>query len=865
MARDYNPCFANRLVTRASRPTPGATASWSRDAFVAESVLQRTVSVRPPQTRFETKEHAPSLPLAHKRFGNSEFCGCRPEGLTFITRKNFVSMDGIGLIQDLAIVLLAAGVAGVLCRRIGLSVIVGYLVAGMAIGPYTPPFSFIQDVDRIQTLSQIGLVFLMFGIGLGLSLSRLGRMGWPILLATGLGAMFMLIFTQALGAAAGWSGLQALFIAAMFMVSSSAVIAKIVNELNLAHDRTGQLALSITVLEDVVAVVMLTILGSQAGGGAAGVSGVLAGLGAFVVLLVGAGLLMVPRLMRRLEARADPELQTIIVAGLLFLLSLAAVRAGYSLALGAFVLGAIVAEIPQRISVDRAFAGMRDVFSSVFFVSIGMMIDVRLALTVWPAILGLVVFVIVGRSLAAGAALVICGTRPRDAQRAALLLTPLGEFSFIIAQLGVNAGVLPPRYYPIAVGVSVLTVLLVPSINRHSAPLLAVVDHLEPGWLRRTVEAYHGWLDQVQSRPTTSLVWKLTRGRLLQIGVEVLFVTGVMLFSRELLGLLLANANAFGVDEETLAWVFWIAISVVALVPIVAIWRNLDAIAMIVGEGVGSGTRLPAAVVRNALRGLAAVGLGTWIYAIAPYYQLGIWGWLTIGAAGVAVVAVFSRKLIYWHSEWQASVREVLAEDPRMAGQAAAALARGKRQQDLEQWNLHLSECVAPDAATYAGQTLAQLSIPARFGCAVLELERNGHVITTIRPDLRVYPGDKLLLLGQTDQLQSAREFLLSAEPAAADGQSEEFKGSVLATFTIPTGVAANRTLAELRIAQLTGTRVVGIQRNGGKIIAPSGDERIEPGDNVLVAGTISEIAEFRRWLAATAGGNPERPAPPAY
>jgi CPA2 family monovalent cation:H+ antiporter-2 len=224
-------------------------------------------------------------------------------------------MDGIGLIQDLAIVLLAAGLAGTLCRRLGLSVIVGYLLAGTIIGPYTPPFSFVQDVDRIQTLSQVGLVFLMFAIGLGLSISKLGRLGGATLLATGLGAFFMLLLTRALGAALGWSATQSLFVAAMFMVSSSAVIAKIVGELNLSHERTGQVALGVTVLEDIVAVIMLTILASHTGGGSGeAVSTVLTTMSAFVVLLVGAGLLMVPRLMRRLETRADPELQTIIVS-----------------------------------------------------------------------------------------------------------------------------------------------------------------------------------------------------------------------------------------------------------------------------------------------------------------------------------------------------------------------------------------------------------------------------------------------------------------------------------------------------------------------------------------------------------------------
>jgi len=759
-------------------------------------------------------------------------------------------MDEITLIQDLAIVLLTAGIAGTLCRRLGLSVIVGYLLAGILIGPFTPPFSFITDVGRIQTLSQVGLVFLMFGIGLGLSLGKLGRMGWPTLLATGLGAFLMLNLVQLVGLAVGWTGTQSLFLAGMVMVSSSAVIAKVVGELNLTHERPGQLALGVTVLEDVVAVIMLTVLGAKVHGGGETVGSVLTGMTAFIVLLVGAGLLMVPRLMRRLEARADPELQTIIVAGLLFLLSMAAVKAGYSLALGAFLLGAIVAEIPQKASVEKAFAGMRDVFSSVFFVSIGMMIDLKLLAPVWPWVIAIGAFALIARALVIGFALILCGTKPTEARRAGLLLGPLGEFTFIIAQLGVSASILPGRYYPMAVGVSIFTVLMVPLVNRRAEGILRFTERIEPSWLQRALDAYHSWLEQVRSQPTSSLGWKLVRGRLAQTGLEMLFVTGVMLFSHQLLDLLMENAPAFGLKPTTVSYVFWSVISVIALIPLVAIWRNLGAIAMIIGESVSRASRLPAPFVRNSVIALSVIGLGYWLYAIVPTDQLGVWGWGVIALAATIVVAIFSRRLIYWHSHWQSSLRDVLAEDVRDIGLAAARVARGRRQQDLDRWDLHLREVVVPDAATYGGQTLAQLSIPFRFGCAVLELERNGHVITTIGPDLRVYPGDKILLLGPTEQLTAASVALVQGR--SARNESEQFLGSVLENFHIPPGAHSGHTLADLKLAQLTGTRVVGIERTGQKIIAPSGQEKLLDGDNVLVAGTLAEISAFRRWLKTT-------------
>lgn len=757
--------------------------------------------------------------------------------------------DGINFIQDLAIVLLAAGVAGSLCKRIGLSVIVGYLAAGLLIGPYTPPFSFITDVARIQTLSQIGLVFLMFAIGLGLSLTKLGRMGLPALAATGIGAFLMLHLTQLLGLFVGWSSAQSLFIAAMFMVSSSAVIAKVVGELKLGHEGSAQRALGITVMEDVVAVVMLTVLAARAAGGAddANVGTLLATMSAFVVLLVGAGLLLVPRLLRRLESRADPELQTIIVAGVLFLLAILAAKAGYSLALGAFLLGAIVAEMPQKTGVEKAFAGMRDLFSSVFFVSIGMMIDVKLLPGVWHWILGLFVFVMVARPIATGAAIILSGTHPREARRAGLLLTPLGEFSFIIAQLGVGASVLPADYYPLAVGVSILTVLATPLVNRHADKIVAVAERLEPRLVTRTLEAYHGWIQQLQNRENSPLVWRLVRGRLLQIGVEILVTTGLLIFSAQILAALETTIESGWIEKAMLDYVFWGAVGLIVLVMLVALWRNVSAVTMILAEGLCSGTRLPAPVLHAGMRAFSALGLGYWLYAILPVDALPGWGWIVIAAAAIAITAVCSNRLIYWHSTWQSSVQDVLAADPE-APSNPRHNARVALDQGLGSWGMKLEEVLVPDDASCAGSDLAQLAIPTRFGCSVIEVERNGYVITRTGPDLRVYPGDKLLLLGKPEGLAAANAYFQDDKKTSDDG-SEEFSGSILQTHSVPPGPLAGRALSDLQIARETGVRVVGIQRGETQIINPGGAQILEAGDDLLVVGTLDELRAFRRWL----------------
>jgi CPA2 family monovalent cation:H+ antiporter-2 len=354
----------------------------------------------------------------------------------------FSIMHGIHFIQDLAVVLVVAGLVGWVCQRVGLSVVVGFLVAGIVAGPKSPVLPLVGDAGSIETLAQVGLVFLMFSIGLGLSLRKMRRLGPGLMLATFGGAITMYYLARLLGASLGWSSTEGLFLAGMLMVSSSAIIGKILHETGTNHERSGQLAMGISVLEDVVAVVMLTLLNSmvQIGeGGGAQLGATLLQLGAFVVLTGILGLLLVPWLLKRMSISADEELQTLGLAALLFGMAVVAAQAGYSLALGAFLLGTIVAETSHRHQVERTFAGMRDVFSAVFFVAIGMQIDVRELWASAGLIVGVAVFTLSARPLSVTTGLALIGTPLKDAVRTGLTGTPIGEFSFIIAQLGVTA------------------------------------------------------------------------------------------------------------------------------------------------------------------------------------------------------------------------------------------------------------------------------------------------------------------------------------------------------------------------------------------------------------------------------------------
>jgi CPA2 family monovalent cation:H+ antiporter-2 len=763
-------------------------------------------------------------------------------------------MNGIDyFIQDLAVILAVAGIVGWVCQRLGMSVVVGFLVAGIVVGPHSPMIPLVSPeggVERIETLAQLGLVFLMFGIGLRLSVRKLRRLGLGLLLAVALSALLIFSLVRVLTLAMGWSATESIFLAGMLMVSSSAIISKILQETGNTHERPGQLAMGVMVLEDVVAVVMLTLLNSIVQFGVAGGGGsvleTVGKLGAFVVLTSLAGLLFVPWLLKRMSIAADEELQTLGLAGLLFLLAVVAQRAGYSLALGAFLLGMIVAETPHRVQIERIFEGMGDIFSAVFFVAIGMQIELGLLAQSWLLILGLTLFTVVARSLSVGTGLALIGTPVKDALRTGLAVTPIGEFSFIIAQLGVGAGIVPTKFYPVAVGVALLTTLVAPVLTRRSEAVAGLIMKRHPHWLDAAWNYYHGWLERVQKRQSRNLLWQLSRKRIIQVSVGLMFVTGLVVFSGQLLELLEAQLGRDWLFPDGLEVMFWMGLVLVILMPLLAVWRNLSAMAMLYAEVTTKGHANQATlrpVVETGLKIAAGAGLFLWLAAILP--AEGTARWLLVGCGVLAVAALLRlrHKFIYWHSEFEVELQEILTLDSkRMTATNAPWL------EPHEDWNLHIADCVLPDLADCQGCSIASLRLRSNLGCTVVGIERQGFMIPLPGPETVLYARDKVLLLGTVEQVKAGKQFLhaVSAGPA----HPTVFDEVSMEVVSIPVwSPLAGCTLARIPPAQRHGVLFAGLNRHGKRILNPGPTEELRPGDEVLTLGTPQQIRDFKAWL----------------
>lgn len=763
-------------------------------------------------------------------------------------------MSGIDFIQDLGLVMLVAAAAAWLCQRLGLPVVIGYITAGILIGPHTHSFALISSPERIQSLAQIGLVFLIFSIGQGIKLQRLRQVGLPLVLATLGIAALVLVGCRLLGTALGWPGTYSLVLAGMLMVSSTAVLGKSLREANATHSRFGQTALTVTALDDMVAVVTLTVLTSLIQLGQTDslvVFGTVIRLKAVIVTLVIGALLLVPPLLNRLGSSVTSEVRSLVIVGLLLAMALLSAKAGFSAALGAFLLGAIVSTTGRGKQMDRVLGGLCDVFAPVFFVAIGMLFDFRLVADVWPLVLGVFLIAIVWRTFAATSALLLVGHPMRDAARAALCLTPIGEFSLIIALTGVQGGLVPESFYAVGIGVCLLTSLTTPLLIRKSSGFGGWMERKQPGFLAQWIGFYHEWIERLKHRRTGSLLWKFTAPRMVQIASLGFFISGLLFFARPLYALAEKWLGADWPVASGLPLVFWFGFGVLLLAPLIALWRNVEALAMICAESAAQG-RAKQAVLQplfeKLLKGVASIGIILWLAVLVPFAAFPWWGVLGLVAACVTLALVFWRKLVRWHSRFELELRTHLADSPFTEGRPALA---GLRQSN-RRWELNLAEYTIAENSRAVAQPIAALPLRELFSCTIVSIDRQGVTIPNPAADTVLFPNDRILLLGEDENLRRAGRWLhAEAESAAEQSEVPKLAEVGLEHLSVPaTSRHVGKALGELALNSLFGIQVVGIERDHRPVLGPGRTESLRSGDRLLVLGTPEQVNEMAFWLS---------------
>ena len=410
-------------------------------------------------------------------------------------------------------VLCVAAITTIIFQKIRQPVVVGYLIAGLIVGPNVP-IPLLADPARIHTLSELGVILLMFALGLEFSVRKLIRLGPTSGFITALQVGFMIWLGYVCGRALGWTPLESIFTGAILSISSTTIVAKAYQETPVS-DRLRELVFGVLLAEDLTAVVELAILTTLASGASVSASLMtvtIARLILFLVAFVGIGFIVVPPVVRFVVRMDRPETTLVAVVGICFGFALLAEHAGYSVALGAFLAGSLVAESGEVEQIEHLVAPLRDIFGAVFFVSVGMMIDPALIQQHWQALIVLTAAVVFGKIIGVTFASMLSGVGTKTSIEAGMSLSQIGEFSFIIAGAGLKSGAARDFLYTLAVAVSAVTTFLTPYMIRGSIPFAEFVSARMPHQLKMLEALYDSWLERIRNagqpaKEANSIAW----------------------------------------------------------------------------------------------------------------------------------------------------------------------------------------------------------------------------------------------------------------------------------------------------------------------------------------------------------------------
>ena len=496
-------------------------------------------------------------------------------------------MHAISFIQDLAVIMLVAGVVTILFHRLKQPVVLGYIVAGFIIGPHTPPFGLIHDEDTIKTLAELGVIFLMFCLGLEFSLRKLFKVGATAFIAAFLEIILMIWIGYEIGQWFDWNTMDSLLLGAILAISSTTIIVKALNDLKMKNQRFAQLIFGVLIVEDILGIGIIALLSSIAVSGTVSSGEVFSTVGKlslFMIVALVIGILLVPRLLAYVAKFESNEMLLITVLGLCFGFCLLVVKLEYSMVLGAFLIGAIMAESRQLLKIERLIEPVRDMFSAIFFVAIGLMIDPQILLQyAWP-IAVITVAVVLGKMLSCGLGAFIAGNDGRTSLRVGMGLSQIGEFSFIIAALGMTLQVTSDFLYPVAVAVSAITTLLTPYLIRGADPLSLKIAAVMPQRLSRVFGMYGEWLRSISPQGEGAMLASMIRKIILQVGVNLALVVAIFFTGSFFAARIGGYLEGWISDPSWQKALIWGGALLLSLPFLIAAYRKLKALSMLLAE-----------------------------------------------------------------------------------------------------------------------------------------------------------------------------------------------------------------------------------------------------------------------------------------
>lgn len=732
------------------------------------------------------------------------------------------------IITDLGLILAVAAFTTLIFKKIRQPVVLGYIIAGVLVGPHVRLFPSVIDEEGVRTLSEIGVIFLLFSLGLEFSFKKLVKVGGSASITALVEIVLMIVMGYVVGTLLGWSTMDCIFLGAILSMSSTTIIIRAFDEVGAKTKKFATLVFGILIVEDLVAILLLVLLSTLA------VSKQFAGgellmqmlkLCFFLTLWFLGGIFFVPTFLKRTSKLLNDETLLILCIGLCLLMVMLAVEVGFSAALGAFIMGSILAETTQAERIENLIKSVKDLFAAVFFVSVGTMIDPPILLEYFIPILIVTLATILGKFITSALGAIFSGQSLKHSVQAGMSLAQIGEFSFIIASLGVSLKVTSDFLYPIAVAASAITTFTTPYFIKLSGPTYKAIEKILPERWLGILNRYSSGTQQLSGMSDWQI---LLRSYILNLIVHSVILIAIILLSDKYLSPFIGKTVANDIKATNIVTVITILILMAPFIWALAIRRiQREAYSHLwLNRKLNRGPLIALEIVRITV---AIVHVGI---LLSIFFS-------TIVAIIIAIVFLIVAMIIF-RKKLQAFYDRL---EQRFLFNLNERENRKVSRPPIVPWDAHLAEFKILPESTLVGKELAELALRERFGVNVALIERGKKTIVTPGRGEKIFPGDMLSVIGTDDQLGRLKILLEQTDVSESDPETIQIK---LKNFTIPENSSfRNKSIRESGIREVANSLVVGVERNGERILNPESTFRFDSGDIVWVVGNIELIDSF--------------------
>ena len=742
------------------------------------------------------------------------------------------------LIQDLALILVSAGIVTLVFKKLKQPLVLGYIVAGFLVSPHMPYTASVVDLENIHLWADIGVMFLLFSLGLDFSFKKILKMGASPIISTVTIIFCMSMLGVCAGHAFGWSKMDCIFLGGMLAMSSTTIIYKAFDDLGLSHQQFAGLVMSVLILEDILAIVMMVMLsaiasGSNPDGGQ--MLGAVLKIGFFLVVWLVVGIFAIPLFLRSVRRLVNSEVLLVVSLGLCCAMAVLSTKVGFSSAFGAFIMGSILAETVEAERIERLVEPVKNLFGAIFFVSVGMLVDPQILMDYALPIVALVLTILVGQSVFGSIAFMLGGESLRSAMRCGFSMAQIGEFSFIIASLGLSLGVIGDFLYPVVVAVSVITTFLTPYMIRLATPAYNALEHRLPSRLITSLNQ----LTMNHPNSTEQSKWKQL---LKQMAVNTLVYS---ILSTAVIAVMFMFAQPF--LRRVLPWkndLYADAITGVLTVLLIAPFLR----AMVMKKNhseewkalwsESNRNRLPLLFTILVRMGLA-VGF---IFAICnhvSHFTPAIM--ISIGVVAVVLIIV-SRRIK------NSSIRMERLFIMNLRSRDIEAQVHGKKRPLYEgkllDRDVHIADFEVPSDSKWMGCTLKQLAFGRKYGVHVSSILRANHRLNIPDGDYIIFPGDHLQVIGSDEQLNAFRR-AIETERLEEDLEVEKREMKLRQLVLGADSPFVGKTLEESGIRSRYSCMVVGLEEGKENLSAVNPKRRFQEGDIIWIVGEQDSLEEL--------------------